>query len=393
MTLFQAAALLMSLASVSILFSIAVSQILVGVSLAAFLLSREKLEPSPLWKPLAFYVVWTLLSLMRAGNTARGLPQIKKFYVFVIILVGYTLIRKIRQSEWAVKAMFAAAGVAAVVSMFEFAATYVRLRNEGQEFYLAYTLSRVTGFMGHWMTYSGEQMLVLMILLAWLFSLKQPPRWVLAAGWGAVLLIVIGLLLAFTRGVWLGCLAGLVYLLWEKRRWWILAIPVCALLLYLVAPEWLQRRARSFVPHADDNSVQARLLMYKTGWAMIKDRPFTGVGPDGAQYEFNRYRPDQYLPPAWYGHLHNNYLQIAAERGLPALAAFLWLMAAALRDQIRLARRAASEAWVYLSRGAAAATIAFLAAGFFEYSFGDSEVVMLWFFLLMHGYVARHSPA
>ena len=73
-------------------------------------------------------------------------------------------------------------------------------------------------------------------------------------------------------------------------------------------------------------------------------------------------------------HLHNNVLQIAAERGLPCLAWWLWWMAAAMGDAYRELRRGGSGSW---SGGAALAVLtALLAAGMFEYNFGDSEVLM-----------------
>ena len=43
-------------------------------------------------------------------------------------------------------------------------------------------------------------------------------------------------------------------------------------------------------------------------------------------------------------HLHDNALQIAAERGLPCLALWLWLVAAAMGDAYREARRGPSGA-------------------------------------------------
>lgn len=384
---FQASLVLLALANVAVLFSIAVSQSLLGLSLLAFLLAWRRPEWAPVWSPLALYMGWTLVSLFLAAPLQRGLPQVRKFFIFAILLLGYTLLQRARHSELVVKGLFAAASLGALYSMLEFARAYMRLRAEGLDFYTAYSLGRITGFMGHWMTFSGQEMLILMLLVAWLVSGARRRWW----DWTALGLIVVALLLAFTRGVWLGCLAGGVYLLWRKRRRWILALPVAGLVLYLVSPAWLQMRARSIFSNHSDNSVQARLLMWKAGLAMVKDRPVLGVGPDGVKYEFERYRPDAYKPPAWYGHLHNNYIEIAAERGLPALAFFLWFMFMALRDQHRLSRRFSSHATAYLAHGAAAATIAFLVAGFFEYNFGDSEVAMLWLFTLVHGYAVRHS--
>jgi O-antigen ligase len=73
-------------------------------------------------------------------------------------------------------------------------------------------------------------------------------------------------------------------------------------------------------------------------------------------------------------HLHNNPLQIAAERGIPALAVWIWFVVAVCRD---LQRRFSSGSQRFLAAAALAATVALLTAGLFEYNFGDSEVLML----------------
>jgi O-antigen ligase len=74
-------------------------------------------------------------------------------------------------------------------------------------------------------------------------------------------------------------------------------------------------------------------------------------------------------------HLHNNPLQIAAERGLPGLAWWLWLVAAVMADAYRESRRADR-----VREWSAVATLAILTgvlvSGLFEYNFGDSEILM-----------------
>ena len=71
-------------------------------------------------------------------------------------------------------------------------------------------------------------------------------------------------------------------------------------------------------------------------------------------------------------------LQIAAERGLPALAVWLWFLVVAVRELSLGLRRQESRA---LAAGGLAAMASMLAAGMFEYNFGDSEFLML--FLVM----------
>lgn len=78
-------------------------------------------------------------------------------------------------------------------------------------------------------------------------------------------------------------------------------------------------------------------------------------------------------------HLHNVPVQIAAERGLPALAIWLWFLVVLVRD---LASSFANGPQRVLGAAALAAVASMLAAGFFEYNFGDSEFLMLFLILI-----------
>ena len=64
---------------------------------------------------------------------------------------------------------------------------------------------------------------------------------------------------------------------------------------------------------------------------MIAARPLTGVGPNMVEQRYADYRGDDAVNKI-NPHLHNNPLQIAAERGLPALAIWLWFIVAVCRD-------------------------------------------------------------
>ena len=100
--------------------------------------------------------------------------------------------------------------------------------------------------------------------------------------------------------------------------------------------------------------------MMKSGLRIIKDHPLTGVGPDMVIQVYPHYRdPDavNQLNP----HLHNVPLQIAAERGLPALAIWLWFIVALVRDFSVKRRRAADP--VARERRRSPSVGAMLAAG------------------------------
>jgi len=122
------------------------------------------------------------------------------------------------------------------------------------------------------------------------------------------------------------------------------------------------------------------VTMMRIGGRMVQAHPLTGVGPNMVQRSYVGYRgPDSLVGPDGVvhinPHLHNNPLQIAAERGLPALAIWLWFIVAVCRD---LQTRFRSNSQRFLSAAGLAVTAALVTAGLFEYNFGDSEVLMLY---------------
>ena len=113
--------------------------------------------------------------------------------------------------------------------------------------------------------------------------------------------------------------------------------------------------------------------MLRMGKHMVQDHPLMGVGPEMVERVYPQYR-DPMAVKETNPHLHNNPVQIAAERGLPALAAWLWFVIAAMWGLWRQLRAGTAKA---LSAAGLAAMIAMLVAGQFEYNFGDSEFLML----------------
>ena len=72
---------------------IAPSQILLALSFAALLACGEKLRLPRIWLPLGLFLLGTVISLLLSDDPAAGLPQIRKFYVFLELLVVFSLLR------------------------------------------------------------------------------------------------------------------------------------------------------------------------------------------------------------------------------------------------------------------------------------------------------------
>ena len=132
----------------------------------------------------------------------------------------------------------------------------------------------------------------------------------------------------------------------------------------------------------NDVTVRDRFGMLRAGEHIVRDYPITGVGPEMIARVYPQYRaPDALLQIT--PHLHNVPLQIAAERGLPALAFWIWFIAAVLAGSWALFRSAPREGpQRFLAAAAIGAVVSMLGAGMFEHNFGDSEFLMLFVTLI-----------
>ena len=175
-----------------------------------------------------------------------------------------------------------------------------------------------------------------------------------------------------------------------------LLVPVVIVAAFLVAPPNVRLRLSSIIsPQADVDSNEHRLVTFRTGMRMVEAHPWFGLGPEEIGRNFKAYVPPdvKQLPVGYYGHLHNIYLQYAAERGIPGLLCVLWLIGLAAWDFSRAIMRAGrtpSQA-LFVLHGSMAVIIGILVGGLFEYNLGDSEVLMMFVSVLGIGYAAAQN--
>ena len=229
---------------------------------------------------------------------------------------------------------------------------------------------------------------------------------------GAGALILTALILNETRSVWLATAVGGAYLMWFGRRWLLLAVPVVIAIAVLVNPFEIRDRILSpFRPHGNLDSSTHRAELRRIGWQMIKAHPWVGVGPEQVWRQAKSYMPPgmQALQPSeYYGHLENDYVQYAAERGVPAMLALMWMIGWALLDFVRGLlppsgaskearlrrdadrpdpdRRDAGQKWVL--HAAVAVIVSVLVAGWFSWNLNASTVLGMFLAVIGCGYVA-----
>ncbi len=400
--------------------SIFASEILLALSalvlIARIVRRQARLPRTAADTPLVAFAVWSLLSASFAASPARSHEDAKKLLLLFLFYLGVEVLARGDERRRVLDVLLIG-GLALSALMV------------AQHHFLGFDRldRRPHGFLGHYMSASGEAMAVLLLAVArlgfqplprprlrdlWLCGLvllgvavvaafdaagpgTLPTRLfvallaLLAAGLAlsrspavgaaaAALPLAVAPLTAWalvvsqTRGAWLGAVVGLAALALLRAPRLLLAVGAAVLALLLAHPAALDGRLT-----LEDASSVDRYYMWQAGLDMIADRPVFGLGPGMILSSYPRYRwPEAPNPLA--PHLHNNLLQFAAERGLPALAFFAWCALVVAATALRQARPAVPGGHGDPdAAGALAVLAAVFAAGLFEYNLGDSEVLML----------------
>jgi O-antigen ligase len=183
-------------------------------------------------------------------------------------------------------------------------------------------------------------------------------------------------------------LLGLV----RRGRLLALAGVVTLALVVLVVPG-VRRRAESIADPADPTA-RERLAMWRSGMAMAREHPLTGIGPGQVKRQYSRYVAPEFREKPR-GHLHSTPMQILVERGLLGLGAWAGIFLAFFRRAARILRALPAESAPQraLVTGSMAAIAGFLVGGLTEYNFGDSEVVLTAYAVMVLPFVVERSLA
>ena len=399
------------------LVSIFAAQVFFALAVVVYLIrlagGRARVPRLPTDAPILAFCVWTLLSASFSPDPVESYESAKKLVLFALLYLAVEVMTEERDRERVMDAALLGGLALSAGSLLQ----YYLLGFNTLE-------TRPHSFLGHYMTASGLSMGVLVVAAARLafgrrhalptradcyrlgalvmalvalsamqaadlFAVASERLFVAALSAAAAAMALsrgswpgpsAGTLLAAlavpvsawalvisrTRNAWIGALLGLavVAVLRAPKTLWLLAAALAAVLVLHPAPIMDRLTLR------DASSID-RYYMWQAGLDMVRDKPVFGQGPGRILDAYPAYRWPE-APNALTPHMHNNVLQIAAERGLPCLAWWLWLMAALVADAWREARR--SGAWSAVA--ALALLVAILGAGMFEYNLGDSEILM-----------------
>ncbi len=371
-------------------FSISASQIGLGLALIGCIgLYRHgniKLRATPLDLPFAFLALTGVLSVFRAEDLSRAVPEIKTYLVITCFYLSYWY----DMSEEQLKRLLV---------VYVTSAALVGIVNGIRTPFQTLTGNRARGFFSTSMTFAECQAMALLVVCVFFATIKRDvirqSLLLLAAAATSYSLI-----LSKVRSAWLGLFFGFMVLLFRfpKRTALAMMFVLAAVAPVAVADPDVQDRLMSFLPsktaeiaqakiddHFTSSSLQGtyhRLTIWLRGIQMLENHFIFGVGLNNTKPWFRRFASNFEIENDMiWGHQHNNFIQILASTGLIGLIAFINFIIATLFFSWQAFRNYENSWSRMISAGAMAVFLCFLASGIGEYSWGDEEVAMMALFL------------
>jgi hypothetical protein len=246
---------------------------------------------------------------------------------------------------------------------------------------------RASGFYGHYTTYAEALQLITSLTFGLFIALRNKRSLAGALLSVAVVGLSSALLLTVTRASWLAFLlsAFVIVTLGASRRT-VFILMACALPLVFAGLFVLQQKRNVGFFDPKDDSIRWRETVQREGLHLLLSKPrhlLVGVGMDSIKRYWRQWGlfDNGRLP---IGHMHSTLLQLALERGVPALLAWLALLFVYARMLWRLVRSRSLDGWIErgIVLGALGGLVGFFASGVVHYNLGDSEVAMVFYFIM-----------
>lgn len=289
---------------------------------------RPALTDHFLFKPWLAYLGICLLTSLTAYYPLKGLGQLNSDLLKYVCLFTLFLTVK-KESLPKLSAVYtAAAALSSLFGLFE--ALRPALAGQG--------LARAGVFMNA--VRYGEAMTIafLLILSRLLLSSKDSFRherlfYLLAAA-----PVFAAIVFTQARGSYLGLMTGVLAIFAfapgaRKKLAVYSGLLLAAAVIMVASNPVLKNRLSAmltvsqgdFSAGSSSTGINVRIELWKLGYEMFKAHPVLGVGPDNIKKVFKKFHPEPFPEEGLYGTLNNLYVHQAAERGIPGLAALVFL--------------------------------------------------------------------
>ncbi len=191
--------------------------------------------------------------------------------------------------------------------------------------------------------------------------------------------VFISMILTQSRNVLLATFICFVISGIVLNKKFLLSMFAILVMSYFILPSSYIERVKSI---ADINhpSNASRLNMWSVGLRMFSDHPFTGIADSHILEIYETYKNPEFQSEGV--HLHNNFIMILATTGIFGFLSYMLMFILIFLKQIKYFRNENNDTDKMLILGSILVMISFQISGIFEWSFGDHEVMTVFFFLI-----------
>ncbi len=308
--------------------------VLVMVWLWQSLVEKDEIKFSWMQLPLIVFLLVGVVGLYGALDTGVAARTLIVFAMgATVYVVTSQMIRspeEMRKVVWAVAVATAAMGLYAVAT---------GLGESGVQSYSGQQSEvRTEGLFTHPNQLGGFLALAIPPVAA--LAVSEAVLWRRALGYLLFAAALLGLVLTYSRGAWIGTSVGLLVLVLMLRKGsWLLP---GAILAGAFTSGAILERLRSISTAGSDPAVTNRFEIMETALRLITEHPFFGVGLGNFPAAYGSLMVSN-LPMLSYSlevppHAHNLLVNLAVEVGLVGLLAFVAMLAAATLKALRAYR-------------------------------------------------------
>lgn len=326
------------------------------------------------------FVALSLFSIINSRDTSaafRELIQTLEYFVFCY----YLFVMAINRRSMLNAVIYAVVACGALVSIYGIL-QYGRMG--GHE-------SRIVGTFGHFNAMGA--FLSMMIVFSFNLAITEKDRRARIFFYAALVLNVLAILLTFSRGAWIAVILGIVVSAWIRGmaqflKIFTIVVGALAIMSVVAPPRYIARLAT--VPKIEDMASKNRLRQWEIAYETITTYPLLGVGltSNGAHVT------EKYDEPAS-GEIHNLFLHIGSERGLPAMVVLLSIFGLFYVNCIRRISRTEDPFYHSIYVALFAALVAFGVVNLFAYQFIRGLGLFFAMFLGMYSaavYIEENEP-
>jgi hypothetical protein len=241
---------------------------------------------------------------------------------------------------------------------------------------------RASGWTRHYEAFAEILQILTQLSLGMALANLRRRGWINRLWFAAAAILGVGVALSAMRTVAAALAIGAAVVLWRAakgRARLLTAVAVAAVLAVAIVAVWQTRASNAL--RLEDNSVSLRWQVARIGLSRVMLHPLFGHGMDAMHNHWTEWG----FPGSDMIHMHSTPLQLAFDRGLPALVFWLWILVAFWLQCTRAeaAARGSSDVSRHgLLLGATGALAGFAVSSIVNYNIGTAVVALVFWWLM-----------